>query len=69
LPPDTSRRLSETALFPNSSIFAKFYLWNSNYMPVLNFSECHDLRKIAVLGQALRGLFGKINLGDGKING
>jgi hypothetical protein len=26
-------------------------------------------KKIAVLGQALRGLFGKINLGDGNING
>jgi len=38
-------------------------------MPVVRFSKCLDLRKIAVLGQAHRALFGKINLGDGNING
>jgi hypothetical protein len=36
---------------------------------VVRVSKWLDLIKIAVLGQAPRGLFGKINIGDGNIEG
>jgi len=31
--------------FPNSSLFEKFCPRNINYMPVVKFSKCLDLRK------------------------
>ncbi len=50
-----TRRLYENALSHNSLLFTKNNARNINYMAVLVFHKCLDLRKMSILGQPPRG--------------
>ncbi len=49
--------MSENALSHNSSLFTKNNARNINYMAVLVFHKCLDLRKMSILGQPPRVRF------------